>query len=231
MGGVRNLDNIRVNEGTNRIMRDSPLHPDAGANIEITIKEYVRRLLDYNKNVNLMSRKMTPGGFIQLLNETFLLNDYISGKSDTIVDAGSGSGILGIPIAVINKNKNKNKKIILVEPKKKKMNFLLEIKNQLQLSNVEIVGVGIDEYVKKIKKEGEKKQISMVARGFPDIRVFCFYVKRGMIEEALLITSENKIKKNKIYLESVKQKTYNVPLRDYLKILKMEKTARAEYEE
>lgn len=224
---MRNLDNIRVNEGANQTIGYSPPHPDSGANIEITIKEYVRRLVDYNKKVNLMSRKMTPDGFNQLLNETFLLNDYISKNSDTIVDAGSGSGILGIPIAVINKNK----KIILVEPKNKKMNFLLEVKNKLHLSHVEIVGVGIDEYVKKIKKEGEKKQISVVARGFPDIRVFCFYVKRGLIEEALLITSENKIKKNKIHLESVKQKTYNVPLRDYLKILKMEKTARVEYEE
>jgi len=221
-----------VNEGVNQTIEYSPPHPNLDAmavtvdgTTEILIKKYARLLMDYNVKVNLMSRKMTPGGLNQLLNETFLLNNYISKSSDTIVDAGSGNGILGIPLAVINKNK----KIILVEPKKKKMDFLLEVKNQLHLSNVEIVGTSINEYVKMKKRE--KKQISVVARGFPDLRVFCFYVKRGMIKEALLITSENKIKKNKIYLESVKQKTYNVPLRDYLKILKMEKTAREEYEE
>lgn len=223
-----------MNEDVNQTIGYSPPHPNPDANAvtvddttEISIKKYVRLLMDYNVKVNLMSRKMTPEGLNQLLNETFLLNNYISKNSDTIVDAGSGNGILGIPLAVINKNKNK--KIILVEPKKKKMNFLLEVKNQLHLSNVEIVGISIDEYVKMKKRE--KKQISLVARGFPDLRVFCFYVKKGMIEEAILITSENKIKKNKIYLESVKQKTYNVPLRDYLKILKMEKTTREEYEE
>ncbi len=201
--------------------------------IEISIKKYVQLLMDYNVNVNLMSRKMTPEGLNQLLNETLLLNHYISKNSDTIIDAGSGNGILGIPLAIINKNKNKNKnkKIILVEPKKKKMNFLREVKNQLHLSNVEIVGISIDEYMKKKVKKGEKKQISVVTRGFPDLRVFCYYVKRGMVEEAIVMTSEEKIKKNKIYLESIKQKTYNVPLRDHLKILKMEKTTYEEYEE
>jgi 16S rRNA (guanine(527)-N(7))-methyltransferase RsmG len=201
--------------------------------IEISMKKYVQLLMDYNVNVNLMSRKMTPERLNQLLNETLLLNRYISKNSDTIIDAGSGNGILGIPLAIINKNKNKNKnkKIILVEPKKKKMNFLQEVKNQLHLFNVEIVGISIDEYMKKKVKKGEKKQISVVARGFPDLRVFCYYVKKGMVEEAILMTSEEKIKKNKIYLESIKQKTYNVPLRDHLKILKMEKATYEEYEE
>ncbi len=214
-----------MNESVNQNFGYFLPNPDAAAVddiTEISIKKYVRLLMDYNVKVNLISRKMTSEGLDQLLKETILLNNHISENIDTVVDAGSGSGILGIPIAVFNKNK----KIVLVEPKKKKINFLVEVKNQMDLSNVEIYGAGIKEYLKK--KNMEKKSISLVARGFPDISVFCNYVKRGMIEEVLLITSENKIKKNKIYLENVKKKTYNVPLRNYLKILKMEKTAREE---
>lgn len=219
-----------MNEGVNQNFGYFLPNPDAAAaadvddTTEISIKKYVRLLMDCNVKVNLISRKMTSEGLDQLLKETILLNNHISENIDTIVDAGSGNGILGIPIAVINKNKNK--KIVLVEPKKKKIDFLLEVKEKMDLLNVEIYGSTIKEYLKK--KNREKKPISLVTRGFPDLKVLCNYVKRGMIEEVIVITSENKIKKNRIYLESVKKKTYNVPLRDYLKILKMEKTAREE---
>jgi 16S rRNA (guanine527-N7)-methyltransferase len=152
------------------------------------------------------------------VNETVLLNEYISDDTDTIVDVGSGNGLLGIPIAIINKNK----KIILVEPKKKKNTFLREVKERIELPNVEIAGVSIEEYLKKWKE----KSVSLIARGFPGLSTLCGYVKKSMVKEAILITSENKIKKNQKHLESVKKKIYNVPLRTHLKILKMEKTDR-----
>ena len=174
--------------------------------------------MEVNKKVNLVSRKITPGELDQLVNETVLLNEYISDDINIIVDAGSGNGLLGIPIAIINKNK----KIILVEPKKKKSTFLREVKERMELPNVEIAGVSIEEYLKKWKE----KQVSLIARGFPGLSNLCGYVKKGMVREAILITSENKIKKNQKHLESVKKKIYNVPLRTHLKILKMEKTER-----
>jgi 16S rRNA G527 N7-methylase RsmG len=229
---VRNLD--RMNESVIQNAGYCLSNPSCGSadydyvaaecddTTEISIKKYVRLLMDYNVKVNLISRKMTPEGLDQLLKETILLNSHISETIDTIVDAGSGNGILGIPIAVINKNKNN--RIILVEPKKKKIDFLLEVKDQMDLSNVEIYGSSIKEYLKK--KNSEKKPISLVTRGFPNLKVLSNFIKKGMIEEVIMITSENKIKKNRNYLESVKKKTYNVPLRDHLKILKMEKTVR-----
>jgi 16S rRNA (guanine527-N7)-methyltransferase len=170
--------------------------------------------MEYNQKINLVSRNITPDGLKQLVNETVVMNDYIS--FDTIVDAGSGNGLLGIPLAVINQNK----KVILVEPKKKKIDFLRTIKNKLELKNVVIQPVSIEEFLKR----SEIKPLTLAARGFPDLSAFCSFVKKGMIKEAIVITSENKIKKNQIHLESLRQKTYNVPLRDFLKILKITKT-------
>jgi 16S rRNA (guanine527-N7)-methyltransferase len=174
--------------------------------------------MEYNRKINLVSRNITPDGLKQLVNETLVLNDYIS--HNTIVDAGSGNGLLGIPLAVINQNK----KIILVEPKKKKSDFLQTVKIEMDLKNIEIQPVSIEEFLKKNKI----KPLSLVARGFPDLSVFCSYLKKRMIKEAIVITSENKIKKNQIHLESLRQKTYNVPLRDFLKILKITKTEKTE---
>jgi len=184
------------------------------------VDTYVQILLEYNQKINLISRKITGDQLNQLLNETILLNNHISNHTHIIIDAGSGNGILGIPIAL--KRSNENKKIILVEPKKKKFLFLQHAKEQMQLLNVEVENVSIEEYL----KSGKRESISLIARGFPGLLPFCYFLKRKMIEEAILITSENKIKKNQLHLESVSQKTYNIPLRKNLKILKMEKLGR-----
>lgn len=184
--------------------------------IEKEINKYVEILLETNARINLVSRQITTEELNQLLNETFLLNDYIS--YDTVIDAGSGNGLLGIPIAI----SNKNKKIILIEPKQKKTTFLKDVKERLNLTNVEVIGSSLEEYLKKSKK----KTGSLISRGFPTLLPLINYVKNSMVKEAIIITSENKIKKNEKHLVSVKKKIYNVPLRTHLKILKMEKTDR-----
>lgn len=179
-----------------------------------TLKTYIDMLLEYNEKVNLISRKITGEKLAQLLDETFLLEKYIS--NDIIIDAGSGNGILGIPIALIKKNR----KIILVEPKQKKALFLREVKKKMNLSTVEVQDVSIEEWLNKSKNENNKWK-TLIARGFPRLNAIFAFVHRGMINEAVLITSENKIKKNQNDLESVTKKIYNVPLRKNLKILKM----------
>ncbi len=150
------------------------------------------------------------------MDETLLLESYL--QSETITDAGSGNGLLGIPVAILNPLK----RIVLVEPNTKKNAFLLEAKSKMNLGNIEVFNAGIEEYVQKVKKASG----TIVARGFPNLDVFFRYIKNGSFKKAVLNTSENKIKKISLHLESVKQKTYNIPLRDNLKILKLEKTAR-----
>jgi len=179
-----------------------------------TLKTYIDMLLEYNEKVNLISRKITGEQLAQLIDETYWLEQYIS--NNIIIDAGSGNGILGIPIALLEKNR----KIILVEPKQKKALFLREVRKKLELSNVEVQDVSIEEWLKKSKSDNNKGK-TLIARGFPRLDALCGFVRRGMINEAVLITSENKIKKNQNDLESVTKKTYNVPLRKNLKILKM----------
>ena len=174
--------------------------------------------MEYNQKVNLVSRNITPDELRQLVAESLLLNEYIS--FNTIADAGSGNGLLGIPIAAANPVK----KIFLVEPKKKKTTFLQFAKNELNLKNIEILPVSLEEFLKKNKIT----PLTVISRGFPDLSPLCSYVKKGMINEAVVITSENKIKKNQIHLESLGQKTYNVPLRDFLKVLKITKTEKTE---
>lgn len=182
------------------------------------ISAYIDYLLDYNQKINLVSRQMTRPGIQQLIEESLLLLQYLSPRYRTLIDAGSGNGLLGFPIAF----SVPQKKIVLVEPKPKKALFLQTAKEFLQLENIEVVNASIEEYLKKSKKYPR----ALFARGFPDFGVFIRFLKNGSINEAVLITSDNKIKKNEQHLESVCKKTYNVPLRENLKILKMENAAR-----
>ena len=106
--------------------------------ISDTLRTYIDMLLEYNEKVNLISRKITREKLDQLLMETHLLDQYIS--NDIIIDAGSGNGILGIPIALLDKNR----KIVLVEPKRKKALFLSEVKEKMGLSNVDVRDISIE---------------------------------------------------------------------------------------
>lgn len=185
--------------------------------VDDSIKTFLSLLADYNEKVNLVSRKMTPESLIQLVNETILLNKYISNDCENIIDAGSGNGLLGIPIALINNNK----KITLVETLRKKSDFLNFIKSEMNIHNLEVFNGRIENY---FEKRPAKQNTSLIARGFPNIALLFSYVKYGTSKETVLITSENKIKKNHNDLESLNKKIYNLPLRDSIKILLLEKT-------
>lgn len=211
------MQNIETMNTITNITLDLPLNNDADKS---AIKKYTEILAEYNTKINLVSRQMTAEELNQLLIESLLINGYISKKNRTVVDAGSGNGILGIPIAILNKNKQ----VILVETKKKKTDFLEEVKKQLDLPNVEIVNASIEEYLKKMRESRR----TVIARGFPELTVFSNFIQKGLANQAVLITSENKIKKNEKCLVSVEKKIYNIPLRTFLKILIMEKTTREE---
>lgn len=188
--------------------------------IDIRLKElleqYMKHLLEYNRKVNIISRNMTTEGLRQLINETIMLEKYV--LTDLIVDAGSGNGILGIPIALLNPGK----KVSLVESRMKKAFFLEEMQRVMGLGNMQVYCCRIEDFIKTKLNRG----VSMIARGFPGISLFVKFLEEGLIGEAVLITSENKIKKFEKDMVNVRKKTYNIPMRKNLKILKMENVSR-----
>jgi len=183
----------------------------------ILLEKYLNLLLEYNKKVNLVSRKITLEQLIKLVAETMQLNPLISNK--LIIDAGSGNGLLGIPLAILNKNKN----VVLIEKKYKKIDFLLEVRKKIPIMNIKIVKASIENY---FKKNCNRAGTSIITRGFPDPKLLVNFLIEGLVSEVILITSEKKIRKMKKGMESIKKKTYNIPLRNNLMIVKMEYVSR-----
>jgi len=184
---------------------------------EEKIENYIKLLFKYNKMVNLMSRKLVYSDVKDIINETLLFNNYID--YNIIIDAGSGNGIIGIPLAIINNEK----KIILVETRKKKTIYLKKMIDDLELKNVTIFEGGIKNYFNvniKIKKR------SLISRGFPNNYDLIKLMNDGFVKQVVLITIEDKIKKTKFAIDNIEKNVYNIVSKDLLKIIKLEKVSR-----
>ena len=184
---------------------------------QLLIDKYINVLFEENEKYNLVSRQMAPGEFLGLVDESILLGNYIRG--DKIVDAGSGNGLLGIVMAILFPDI----RVFLVEPKQKKANFLSMVVKKLDLINAEIFADSVTEFFRKKSLWGSGV---LVARGFPDNSMLISFLEKRLVDQVLVITSVNKIKKIEKQLEMLKQKIYNIPSRDNLRILKMENVSR-----
>ena len=180
------------------------------------IDMFIDFLLAYNKFVNLVSKKSTQKSVSTLIIESLLLKNHLT--TPLVIDAGSGGGLLGIPIAITFPEK----KIVLVEPVQKKVKFLKSAVEELDLTNTIVWGGAIQEYM----QQKNERMGSLISRGFPHIEVLTDYAVKGVINELILITAQSKINKIKKTVANIKQSSYNVPSRDNLIIFKMEHVSR-----
>lgn len=180
------------------------------------LERYRDLLLAYNREINIVSKKLEKRELDILINESLYLDGYSAKK--IVVDAGSGSGLLGIPLAIANEKRS----VFLVEPKKKKTDFLTKTVKDLGLENVSIYRMSIKEFFTGRAVKGNV----LISRGFPDNIKLTLFLKNGKTDEMLLITSLNKIKKMKSSIEKFKQSIYNIPFRDQIKIIKLENVSR-----
>jgi len=177
---------------------------------------YVDFLLAYNKKVNLVSKKSTPETINILISESLMLKKYLS--TNFVIDAGSGGGLLGIPLAL----SFPGKRIVLTETVQKKAKFLKLALEELALKNVMVWGGSIQEYMQRHKKIAS----TLISRGFPHIDILADYVFKKTIKELILITSPLKINIIQNKLANIQQSSYNITSRNNLIIFKMESVSR-----
>lgn len=95
--------------------------------------EYISKLLYWNKRVNLVSRDLSPDDLMLHVKHSLMIQ-YSSAWVNTgkyIVDAGSGGGLPGIPLAMISTNE-----IELIDVVEKKTMACKDIIRGLGLNNV-----------------------------------------------------------------------------------------------
>ena len=169
-------------------------------------------LLEYNRKVNLVSRHSTRESLRALVDETLLLKDLVA--TPLLVDAGSGGGLLGIPLALALPDRH----VVLVETIGKKAAFLHAALRFLRLGNAEVWEGPVQEFM---RRRG-RFESTLAARGFPAIEALAEYVLRGKVRELLLISSPGKVGQIAPRLAKFHQTRYNIPSRDNLVVFKLE---------
>ena len=110
------------------------------------LKKFHKYLLEYNKRYNLISKNTEKSIWIRHILDSAQIIKFIDKSKDlNIVDFGSGAGFPGLIIAFYNENVRFHVK--LYEKSHVKRAFLNNIKNELDIKNIDIEN---DVYEKEI---------------------------------------------------------------------------------
>jgi len=98
----------------------------------MSILRFIEELDRWNRRMNLVGVKDMERVCRELLADSFFLHAFV-GNLNRLVDLGSGSGILGIPLAILNETLQ----VRSVDSNLKKIQFQRHIRRSLGLHNVE----------------------------------------------------------------------------------------------
>ena len=108
-------------------------------NVEVTksqiekYEEYINLLLEWNEKINLTAITEENDIVIKHIIDSITVLKYIENKN--IIDVGTGAGFPGIPLAI----QDKNAKITLLDSLNKRINFLNNVKEKLELNNIDTI--------------------------------------------------------------------------------------------
>lgn len=111
------------------------------------LEDYMFFTLQENEKFNLTAHKEIDSFIIKNILDSLLLVKFIDFdiSNKTIIDIGSGAGLPGIPLAIYYTNT----KFYLLEPIKKRANFLKQVKQKLNLENVTVINGRAEEIFKE----------------------------------------------------------------------------------
>jgi 16S rRNA (guanine527-N7)-methyltransferase len=106
------------------------------------LDKYIQSLLWWNKRINLISRNVSRGTVVNHIHHSLLVTQLDAyTKADYIVDAGTGGGLPGIPLAITSPDKQ----FLLNDIISKKIRAVKQMTRDLSLSNIDTFDRSIGE--------------------------------------------------------------------------------------
>ena len=143
--------------------------------IKITEKEiesfytYMRLLLEWNNKINLTAITDEKEIILKHFIDSISVNKYIENKK-LIMDIGTGAGFPGIPLTILNKDT----KFVLIDSLNKRINFLEEVKNKLDINELDLIHSRVEDLAQK--SEYREKADVAVSRAVAGLRVLVEYM-------------------------------------------------------
>ena len=159
--------------------------------------KYENSLIKSNKVINLIGRSTINQIWLRHFLDSSQVIDFIDKNDSNLADLGSGAGFPGLVIAILAKDRKIPLKVKLIEKSPRKVSFLKEIIQNLNLK-VEVLNLNV------WKQPGKLRADLIIARAFRPLKiilrfldestknwkkVFLFLGKTGQVE--LLQASKN----------------------------------------
>lgn len=128
---------------------------------------YLEMLMEKNKVMNLTAIRKKEDIIEKHFMDSLLLNDLLKEDDKNILDIGTGAGFPGLVLAIVNPDKN----FLLVDSVKKKIDFINEVIEKLNLTNVKTSTKRAEELIKNMR---EKFDVGL-CRGVANLRIILEY--------------------------------------------------------
>ena len=145
--------------------------------------QLVQLLHKWNKAYNLTSVRDPQEMLVKHILDSIVVSPYLQG--DYFIDAGTGPGLPGLPLAIINPSKQ----FVLLDSLGKRISFIRNAVRELGLTNVEPVLSRVEEYQPEQKFDGV---LSRAFASLKDMTDWChhlpkengyFYALKGIYHE------------------------------------------------
>ena len=130
--------------------------------------KYMNLLLEWNEKMNLTAIIEPNGVILKHFVDSLTISNLIE-KGQNVIDVGTGAGFPGIPLSIVN-----NENITLLDSLNKRIIFLEEVINKLELKNIKAVHARVEEFAKN-KKEREMYDVA-TSRAVAPLNVLLEYL-------------------------------------------------------
>ena len=135
--------------------------------------EYMQLLLEWNEKMNLTAITDPEEVIKKQFVDSITIKKYIKEKS-RLIDVGTGAGFPGIPLKIVDKSI----KLTLLDSLNKRINFLNEIIEKLNLKEVNTIHSRAEEYAKNKVRESYDVAVSRAVADLPILLEYLMpYVK------------------------------------------------------
>lgn len=130
---------------------------------------YMNLLIEWNKKINLTAIVEEKDIIIKHFLDSLTISKYIN-SNQKIMDIGTGAGFPGIPLKIVQENINMN----LIDSLNKRITFLNEVVNKIELKNIVAIHSRAEDLA-KIEEHREKYDI-VVSRAVAKLNTLLEYM-------------------------------------------------------